>query len=176
MLRGASWGGSGIWSGCLLDFSLGRCFGYTRPGGDPRQTKDTLERLTYISVSLITLKGKLQFTFNLSLFPKLWGFWKALQYGVYPRGPPTTGALSMLLCGAQMKSRSSFFSIQSCLSFMNLGRQQKSVQLWQSTDQVKGDLLVQVKTFVSYRSFTVIESEAHGYYGSICLHVDSTLE
>ena len=36
---------AGIWSGCLLNVSLGRCFGHTHPGGQTKgQRKDTLER------------------------------------------------------------------------------------------------------------------------------------
>ena len=36
MLGRASRGGSGIWSGCLLNVSLWRGFGHAHPGGDPR--------------------------------------------------------------------------------------------------------------------------------------------
>ena len=39
-LRGVSCGSLGIWSGCLLDISLGRYFGHAHSGGDSRADQE----------------------------------------------------------------------------------------------------------------------------------------
>ncbi len=55
--RGASWGVSGICSGCLLDALLGRCSGHVPPEGDPRgkprtRWRDYVSRLAWEHLGL----------------------------------------------------------------------------------------------------------------------------